>query len=130
MRTRQLISIGVLALSSGVAMAGLVQSMPVAVTVNTDGSGTARGNMATARSSPNDVEYIGCGIRRHDDGAGGATASGFCQASDAEGVTGFCSSENMALLDAIQGIADYSYVTFSWNSKGQCQFIGISTQSF
>jgi hypothetical protein len=102
----------------------------VVVTANTDGSGSARGDMATARSSANDVEYIGCGVRKFVDGAGVVTAYGFCQASDAAGVTGFCSTENLELLDVIENVADYSFVTFSWDTKAQCRQIGISTQSF
>lgn len=111
-------------------MAGLVQPAPVTVTVNADASGKAYGDMVSARTSANDVEYIGCGVRKFDDGAGGATAYGFCQAGDAAGVTGFCSTENAELLDVIENIAHNSFITFSWNSEGQCRQIGISTQSF
>jgi hypothetical protein len=129
MRTK-LLAIGMLALCSSVALAGLVKSVPVSVTVNPDGSGQANGSMATARASANDVEYIGCGVRRFDNGAGGAGAHGFCQASDAAGVTGSCVTVNAELLDAIENVADYSFVTFSWNSEGECGLIGVSTQSF
>jgi len=55
---------------------------------------------------------------------------GFCQAGDAAGVTGSCSTQNTELLDVIENVADYSFVTFSWNSNGECRLIGISTQSF
>lgn len=126
----KLLTIGVLALSSSIALAGRVQTTPVSVTVNEDGSGQASGNMATARASANDVEYIGCGVRRFDDGAGGTTSSGFCQASDAAGIAAYCFTHNVELLETIQNVADYSFVTFSWNSEGQCGLIGISTQSF
>ena len=130
MRMRTLLTVGALALSSSIAIAGKLQPAPVEVTVNADRSGQAHGDMATARFSANDVEYIGCGVRKYDDGAGGATAYGFCQASDAAGVAGFCSTSNVELLDVIQNVADHSFVTFSWNSKQECQQIGISTQSF
>ena len=129
MRTK-LLAIGMLALCSTVATAGLVKSVPVTVTVNADGSGQASGSMATARASANDVEYIGCGVRRFENGAGGTSAHGFCQASDATGVTAACSTVNADLLDVIENVADYSFVTFSWNSDGQCGLIGVSTQSF
>lgn len=129
MRTK-LMAIGLLALSSSIAMAGRVQPAPVVVTVNADGSGNANGNMATARASANDVEYIGCGVRKYLDGAGGVTAYGFCQAGDAAGVTAVCNTDNAELLDAIENVADYSFITFSWNTEGQCRMIGISTQSF
>lgn len=126
----KLVTIGILALCSSIALAGKVQSVPVTVTVNADGSGQASGNMATARASANDVEYIGCGVRKFDDGAGGSTSYGFCQASDAAAVTAFCSTDNAELLDAISNVADYSFVTFSWNADGMCRMVGVSTQSF
>lgn len=129
MRTK-LLTVGLLALSSSIALAGRVQSVPVVVTVNADGSGQANGNMATARASANDVEYIGCGVRKYLDNAGGVTSSGFCQAGDAAGVTASCFTDNAELLDTIENVADYSFVTFTWTSDGRCRMIGISTQSF
>jgi hypothetical protein len=126
----KLVTIGVLALASSIALAGRVQTVPVTVTVNADGSGQANGNMATARASANDVEYIGCGVRKYVDSTGGITSFGFCQASDAAGVTASCFTDNAELLDAIENVADYSFVSFNWNSDQQCRLIGISTQSF
>jgi hypothetical protein len=130
MKTKQLLAIGALVLGSSVAMAGLVNEFPVAVTLNPDGSGTAAGNMGTARFSKNTVEYIGCGIRRFDDGVGGVLVFGFCQASTATGVIGFCESENPTLLASVGDQDDYSFITFSWNADGECLSIGNSTQSF
>lgn len=129
MRTK-LLTVVLLALSSSIAMAGLVQSVPVTVTVNADGSGSANGNMASARASANDVEYIGCGVRKLIDGTGAVTGFGFCQAGDAAGVTASCFTDNLDLLDAIENVADYSFVSFSWTTDEQCRMIGISTQSF
>ena len=130
MKTRQLMASAVLALGSSVALAGLVQELPVTVTLNADGSGNAAGNMATARFSKNDVEYIGCGVRRIDNGAGGVTVFAFCQAADAANVQGFCTTENPGLLQSIGDIDDFSFITFSWNAAGECRSIGTSTQSF
>jgi hypothetical protein len=129
MRTK-LLAIGVLALSSSIAMAGLVKTVPVTVTVNADGSGNANGSMASARAAGNDVEYIGCGVRKYANAAGGVDTYGFCQASDAAGVTAYCFTNNADLLDGFENVADYSYVTFSYNAEAQCQMVGISTQSF
>lgn len=130
MKTKQLLAIGALVLGSSAAMAGLVNDFPVQVTLNPDGSGSAAGSMTTARFSKNEVEYIGCGIRRFDDGVGGVFVFGFCQASTAEEVLGFCESENPALLASIGDQGDYSFITFTWDAAGQCQGIGNSTQSF
>ena len=130
MRMKQLTGIGVLALGASVAMAGLINESPVLVTLNPSGSGSASGSMSSARFSKNDVEYIGCGIRRFDDGLGGVVTFGFCQASTATEVLGFCESENPTLLASIGDQDDFSFITFAWDATGECVSIGNSTQSF
>lgn len=129
MKLKQWIAVGVLALGSSVALAGLVSDVPVTVTLNADGSGNANGNMVTARFSSNTVEFIGCGVRRIDDGAGGVVLFAFCQAANAANVQGFCSTENPNLIASIDGQDDFSFITFSWNAAGECRSIGNSTQS-
>jgi len=91
--------------------------------------------MLSARNSANDSEFIGCGMRAFDDGLGGAFYTGFCQAQVLDGESVTCFTENKALLDGIQMIADNSYVTFSWvedpvSGARTCTRIGSSTQSF
>ena len=130
MQMKRMIPVGVLMLASSAAIAGLVSVLPVTVSLNPDGSGSANGNSTSARFSKNNVEYIGCGVRRFEDGVGGVFVSGFCQAADAANVQGFCSTENPALIASIGDQDDYSFVTFSWNSDGMCRSIGNSTQSF
>ena len=130
MRMKRLMAIGVLVLGSSAAMAGLVNEFPVTVTLNPDGSGSAAGSITTARFSKDLVQYIGCGIRRFDDGAGGVFVFGFCQASTATEVVGFCDSENPALLASIGDQDDFSFITFGWDAAGECTSIGNSTQSF
>jgi hypothetical protein len=127
---KRLIAIGALVLGSSAAMAGLESEVPVAVTLNPDGSGSAFGSMTTARFSKNEVEYIGCGVRRVEDGVGGVFVFGFCQANTADEVLGFCDTENPALIASIGDQDDFSFITFSWNAAGQCRSIGNSTQSF
>ncbi|GJL92760.1 hypothetical protein [Hyphococcus sp.] len=112
---------------SGAALAGKVQPAPVDVDLTTNFAG---GDMISARDAPNKNEFIGCGVRKFDDGAGGATAFGFCQAEDAKGERAFCNTDNEDLLDAIEASADFGYVTFSWDPKTQtCTRIGFSNQS-
>jgi hypothetical protein len=126
---RQVTAIGTLVLVSSAALAGLVTITPVSVTLNPDASGSALGSMSAARLSKNDVEYIGCGVRRIESG-GGTIVFGFCQASTAAGVVGFCNTENPALIASIGDQDDYSFITFSWDTTGVCRSIGNSTQSF
>jgi len=129
MRKKHLIAMGALVLTSSAALAGLVTITPVSVTLNPDASGTALGSMSAARFSKNEVEYIGCGVRRITTGTG-IVVFGFCQANTAAGVLGFCESEDPALIASIGDQDDFSFITFSWDSAGICRGIGNSTQSF
>ncbi|MGH8441989.1 MAG: hypothetical protein ACRETF_03690 [Nevskiaceae bacterium] len=124
------LSAAALALVSTLATAGFLQPAPVLITVNGDGSGLAQGDMVTARFAPNTVELIGCGTRTIDDGAGGVFNFGFCQATDAGGVQGFCNTTRADLLEALHATGDFSFITFAWDVNGECTRIGTSTQSF
>ncbi len=135
MKSKNLAFIGAvlaaLVIGAPVAMAGMTSSVPVEVAVNADASGTAQGNLATARFTANTVEYIGCGVRYSISGTT-TVKSGWCQATNSAGVNGFCSinGANTDLLTAISGVSDFSFVVFSWNAAGMCTRVNFSTQSF
>lgn len=114
-------------LISSLAFSGAVVDAPVDVDLD---NRFAFGVMSSARFSDNDVEFIGCGVRHIDDGAGGIFVFGFCQATDADEEVLFCSTERLDLLEAIRSIADFSFITFAADENGQCIRIGNSTQSF
>lgn len=134
MNTKNLLVLLVLSMFSISVSAGQAESVPVEITVNEDGSGSAQGNMRTARNSKNDVENIGCGSRVYDDGAGGTWSWAFCQATDADGVFAQCFTQNPALVAALDSVADGSFLTFGWVENApedfECTRIGTSTQSF
>ena len=111
------------------AVAGLVNPFPVSITTNDDGSVSANGNMATARFSENEVEYIGCGTRTVDLGGGDTFIFGFCQAGDSDEAEAFCSPENPEVLQAIKSISSYSFLSFLASDVGDCLRVGVSTQS-
>ena len=114
-------------LISSTAIAGSVQPFPVDV----DLVGlTSNGDMVSARYSANDNEFIGCGIRKIEDGVGGIFSFGFCQSESAAGDRGFCNTQNPDLLDAISSSGEYGFITYSWNGDGECTRIGFSNQSF
>ena len=119
-----------LSLVAGAAFAGLQQ--PAEVIVDFD-NGFASGDQYTARTSKNDVEFIGCGTRNFDDGTFSFTFN-FCQASDGDGNSVVCTTENPVLINAIEEISDFAYITFSWDDDGsgvlECIRVGSSTQSF
>jgi hypothetical protein len=127
MKARYVLIPAILAIFSSIAVAGRVT--PASVDIDEDNM-FAQGDMWTARTADNDVEYIGCGIRVLDDGAGGTLLFGFCQAGDADDVEIFCSTFNPDLLDALKAISDFSFITFSWDGAGVCKSVGFSTQSF
>lgn len=123
------IAIGLgIALAATAAYAGLTQPAPVVVdTVNR----LATGDQVTARYSKNNVEFIGCGMRKVATGAGTAVFNfGFCQATDAAGVNILCNTDNPELLDAIASSGDFGFITFSWDEDLICTRIGFSNQSF
>jgi len=116
-----------LAFLSSAAMGGLVQPFPVDVDLK---NAIANGDMVSARNSSNATEFIGCGIRKVSDGAGGVFEFGFCQAEDKGGDRIACNTTDAGLLDAISSSNDFSFVTFGWDASNQCTRIGFSNQSF
>jgi len=130
MNKKRGLSAAALALFSTVAAAGFLQPAPVIVTLNGDGSGSATGDMVSARFAPDAVSVMGCGTRTIDDHAGGVFHFGFCQATDSTGVQGFCSTDRADLLEAMHATGDFSFITFAWDVDGFCTRIGTSTQSF
>ena len=127
-KIKQVAMAATLVFLSSWALAGLVQPAPILIILNPDLSGSAQGDMVTARFSDNDVEFIGCGIRTIT-GPGGVFQFGFCQATDADEQAVFCSTQNVDLLDAMKATADYSFLTFAFDADGACTRVGFSTQS-
>lgn len=133
MKLKQLVFTMVFALLASFVYAGAQNSVPVEIIDNGDGSGAAFGDMWTARTSKNDIDLIGCGIRTFDDGVF-VFETGFCQAVMDDGtefgLRGSCFTESSVLLDAMKATGDMSFITFAWNTDGECTRIGFSTQSF
>lgn len=127
MHSRQILVFIFLALFSSLAFSGLTQPAPVNVDLD---NLFADGDQWTARTDDDNDVFIGCGIRKFDNGLGGATAFGFCQAEDDEGERAFCNTFNAELLDAMASTSAFAYLTFSYNEDGECTRIGNSTQSF
>jgi len=130
MKARHVLISAILAIFSSVAVAGFVQPVPVSVDFDNN---IAQGDMFTARTASNDVEFIGCGIRHIDDGVN-ELLFGFCQASDADENRVVCFTQTESLLETIRSSAAYSFITFSWVDDGigdfECTRVGFSNQSF
>ena len=119
-----------LTLFSVTAFAGLSLPAPLIIEVFDDGSGNARGDVTTVRNSEDDVSLIGCGVRTFE----GGFRFGFCQAALEEEMNYTCFTEDPTLLDTINGLSDFAFITFSWTDDGTgnltCNSVGSSTQSF
>lgn len=115
------------AFASASVFGGAATSANVVVTMNADGTASASGDMVAARTAPNDNELIGCGIKGFKSGS---PDFGFCQAADAEGNYLLCTTFKANLISMVNAIADYSFVRFDVDAKGECTRIDFSTQSF
>ena len=126
MKARCILISTILALISSIAVAGLIQPAPVIVDLD---NRFAQGDMWTARTSNNDVEFIGCGFREFNDGTG-TFEFGFCQAEDVDGNHIVCFTENPDLVETMRATSDFSFITFNWDEIDECTKVGFSTQSF
>lgn len=124
---KSIVLLAILGAFSAVAFAGYIQPAPVQIMMNPDGSGTASGDMVSARFADNDGVIIGCGIRTYTSGAPSSYA--FCQATDDTGVRVMCTIFDSDLKNGLDSIGDYSFIIFSWNADGECTHMGSSTQS-
>jgi hypothetical protein len=131
MKIKYMVSAAVLVLLAGIAKGGFV--LPVPVDVNLVNM-TAIGDQWAARSSANDIEFIGCGTRHFDDGSGNSFRFGFCQAQDADGDSITCFTQLDTLMDEMRMNNDFAFITFNWQDDGsggaECIRVGFSSQSF
>jgi hypothetical protein len=87
----------------------------------TIGANYFSGGISAVRYSPDNLQYIGCGL--------GSGPGGFCQATDAAGHYAVCSFGNQpGLIAAVQAINSTStlYVQFS---GGNCTYISTWSSS-
>lgn len=144
-------ALGMLLVSSTVfAGGGVINDPAVLIEFFEDGSGVvqdrglASGHMWSARSSGNDVEYIGCSYKAMElpDGTDGVYVYkwGFCKAQDVNEVSVICWTENPELLDAMQATSPFAWVRFGFTEPDhniawregvrRCFRFDYSTQSF
>ncbi|MCP3100784.1 hypothetical protein LZ198_18090 [Myxococcus sp. K15C18031901] len=94
------------------------------VTVNT-ASRIAGGSMADARKSADVLQYIACRTVAQRAGASYAV----CEARDAWGTYGQCTTWDTGLIAAVQGIGPSSYVLFKWDAAEVCTNIEVHNSS-
>ena len=111
---------------AGAARAGFQTTYPVAIGPFSGGT-YAVGEMSTARSSPDNVQQIGCSMRQYV--LPSAALDIWCTATTSLGVTIACSSNDTRFRDVIQSMADGSLVYFGTNASGQCMYVGVENNS-
>ena len=94
---------------------------------------TASGQVGGARDNSDNVSYIGCTVEAWvgTDGKKKLT----CQARDSAGRTASCyvySFKNypVAAVEVSQAINGDSYLVFSWDSGGICQYLSVENYSW
>lgn len=110
-----LVALSVLIASN--AMAGNFTDVPVLIFYTNDDPADepfgAYGSFNSARFSDNDIEVIGCGVRRvSDDAPFGGPAFGFCQARDATDAVYSCGTFDLDLMDSLNAASSNSFVLF------------------
>lgn len=132
---------GLILLSSS-ASAGSFTEVPVEIYLDPDnGYYHAQGAFPSARYSLNDVESIGCGVRRFEGGGGW----GFCQARDATNQYFGCATYDLSMMDSLSAASDNSFIFFTARDfepdtgeeeafafrgfEGMCTMVAVSTQS-
>jgi len=119
----------------GTAEAGPKYGAPgVIITVNADGSGSARGTLGGTRNTPNNVESLSCGVKRTEilDSSGavvGTVTSVRCFARNASNQGLMCTSLSDAIGNQLNGISNDSLVEFYFDSKGNCTSINNFSSS-
>jgi hypothetical protein len=129
---KKLTMAGAAALALGsTAHAGFAQPAPVDVDLT---AGLAQGDQLSARIDADPDVFIGCGTRTIRTGGGTLVRTGFCQARDAADEQVVCFTTDDDLLDAMQALSDFAFITFSFVDDGaggfECRRVGSSTQSF
>ncbi len=87
---------------------------------------TASGTMATVRATADSTQYLDCNIQT----ASGTGLTIYCQARDANGVTGACSSSAQNFVQIVGLIHGDSHVSFSWSATGACTALSVDNGSF
>lgn len=120
------IALAAMILASSASFAGLAISKSVSVDAE---AGIAEGDMAAARYSKNDVEFIGCAVEHTDLGGGDTFVLGICRARDSLGTSAVCTTVRPEMIQSISAITNTSHIQFIWNEFFECQQIRISTES-
>jgi hypothetical protein len=122
---RACLAVGAIALLTGSAWAGFKSRWPVRIDTTTS---TATGSLASARSSRNSIEMIGCEVRAWVYNGGQYMAS--CRAQDDTGASAACWSSNPVIVNALSSLNGDGILQFTWDSAGECVDLAVTNISW
>ena len=124
MKTHTLVtSVALFAVLGGVASAGFKE--PAAVTIDKTNR-TASGGLGDARNSLDARQAIGCGVA-YD--AVNQKNNVNCSATDLNGNTAQCATQQAELIQIALGISGDSFLRFAWDQSGGCTNIEVINSS-
>ena len=85
---------------------------------------TAQGNLTDVRTSADATQYIGCQVS-----ASPGSSFVFCAARNAAGLAKGCSSSLPELVAVANAVEPGTYLYFSWDNTGACNYIQASHYS-
>lgn len=121
-KTHAVASGAVALLLAGSAWAGLKQTWSVGVDTSYR---EAYGQFGSARNSADSTQYISCAVANYPTGSNIV----FCNARNAAGTSGSCSSTAAELVNAARSITADSYLYFTWDATNTCNYIYVANGS-
>jgi hypothetical protein len=123
MRARVSLTLALMLVAGGTALAGFKTNIPVVIDLELR---NAQGALGTARNTTDALQYIGCTITTDD---GWSLTE--CVARDAAGVTVSCiNGVNTGMRDAALSINGDSFIYFQWDAIGQCTQLVVRNNSW
>ncbi|MFT3807545.1 hypothetical protein [Arenimonas sp.] len=110
-------------LVAGTANAGYQQRPQVVVST---ANRTAQGSLIGARRSPDFMQRIGCYFVEFEP----SFSIAVCEATDAQGNTVSCQTQSPKLIAIAQTVQPGSWLFFSANASGYCNYIQVTQFSF
>jgi hypothetical protein len=108
------------------AWAGTIANSQVSIGYDGSTPVNAEGTLTGARYSADGVQYIRCDVVQVNHYAPDVT----CAARDLTGRTVFCASTDPRFADAVKGMTDSSYISFTFTSDGICTDMEVTNASY
>ena len=112
--------------AAGTAQAG-VGSTPAVFADPT--ARVAAGSLVGTRNSPDAYSFIECTVNAQDSVSGVMCQAVLPTAPGVKASRYYCASQNPLMVQIALSLTVFDYVTFSWNEKGECTYLGVNKTS-